>query len=123
MEIAKMLADPIFLSRTSRNFNFWFIILSILWLGTGSEAFKAPKLVSLLMLFLSPNFSEFPPVNRGASALTSCQLDFLWRLSLPLRPPEGRCLFCRCERFFLLCPASLFPTEFGLSRCQQFFSG
>merc|ERR1711860_387051 len=38
MEIAKMLADPIFLSRTSRNFNFWFIILSTVWLGTGSEA-------------------------------------------------------------------------------------
>merc|ERR1711860_30700 len=67
MEIAKMLADPIFLSRTSRNFNFWFIILSTVWLGTGSEAFKAPNLFSLLLLFLSPNFSEFPPVNRGAS--------------------------------------------------------
>ena len=116
MEIAKMLADPIFLSRDSRNFCFCCNILSVLWLGTGSEDFsEAPNCFTCFLLFLSPNFSEFPPVRRGASALASCQLDFLSRLSLPLRPPEGRCLFCRCERFFLPCPDSPLPTRFGLS--------
>ena len=123
MEIAKMLADPILLSRDSKNFCFCSIIRSVS-LGTGSEDFSgAPNRFLCSLLFLSPNFSELPPVRRGASALASCQPDLFSRLSLPLRPPEGRCLFCRCERFFLLCPGSPLPTRFGLSWCQQFFSG